>query len=514
VKIGKTFLAGGTDPTDGSTGWALTSHGIAEKLFTVDRQGNIVGQVAESVSKIDTLTWEVTLKAGYKFSDGTAVTAQHVANALTELNTVNSRAQASLGAMTVRAVADLKVSIVSERATPVMDAVLAEFVFVVYLKQGPSAFVFTGPYAVETFVAGDRIELVPNAHYPQAVERPLIVVKKFSDGGSVSEALEAGSLDMGFHLPVDRLPALRQVSGLALKSFEVGYHYMMFHQIRRSPLSDLRVRKAVDLAIDRKALSQALAGGTATRSLFPDNTPYFLDSSDPHGDKSGAEALLDEAGWSMGGNGKRAKNGTNLTLTLVAYPQRPGLVIMQPLVEQALTALGITVTSITTSGASWDQLDQIMADNDFDLLMWAQNTLPAGDPQWFLNAFFRSDAGNNLAGLNSSSIDGLLDALALAETGLPRRSAAAEAHTAILQEVPVSNLVTPEWHVGLSSRLSAYEPWGSDYYVVRPDLFVTATNTTNTGGEFSEGNDANRLIPGGLSVARLPLLASLVLSIF
>jgi len=503
VVIGKTFLAGGTDPTQGSTGWALTSHGIAEKLFTVGRDGSIVGQVAESVSKQDTDTWDVTLKAGYKFSDGTTVTARHVADALTELNTVNSKAQASLGAMTMTVVNDLTVRIQSERATPVMDAVLAEFVFVVYLKTAPGAFVFTGPYAVETFAAGDRIELVPNTHYAQAVERPLLVVKKFADGDAVAAALQNGSLDMGFHLPIDTLTALRQVDGLTIKSFEVGYQYMMFHQMRRSPLSDLRVRRAVDTAIDRVALRQALAGGKATRSLFPDNTPYFLDESDAHGDKSGAEALLDEAGWVMGGNGKRAKNGTELELTLVAYPQRPGLVIMQPVVEQALSALGINVTSITTSGASWDQLDQIMADNAFDLLMWAQNTLPAGDPIWFLNAFFRSEAGGNTAGLNSSSVDSLLDALALAEAG-QRVSAAAAAHTAILQEVPVSNLVTPEWHVGLSSRLSGYEPWCSDYYVIRPDLFVTADLSDSAIG----------LIPGWLSVACLSFLASFLFSGF
>ena len=38
------------------------------------------------------------------------------------------------------------------------------------------------------------------------------------------------------------------------------------------PLSDLNVRKAIDLAIDRNALVTALDGGTATRSLFPVHT--------------------------------------------------------------------------------------------------------------------------------------------------------------------------------------------------------------------------------------------------
>ena len=71
--MGQTFLAGSTDPTKGSTPWSLTSHGVSEKLFTVDQDDNIIGQVAKSVSKVSALVWEVVLKPGYKFSDGTAV---------------------------------------------------------------------------------------------------------------------------------------------------------------------------------------------------------------------------------------------------------------------------------------------------------------------------------------------------------------------------------------------------------------------------------------------------------
>ena len=61
VVVGQTFMAGAIDPTSGSTGWALTSHGISEKLFTVDKKGNIVGQVAESVERVSDNVWEVTL---------------------------------------------------------------------------------------------------------------------------------------------------------------------------------------------------------------------------------------------------------------------------------------------------------------------------------------------------------------------------------------------------------------------------------------------------------------------
>ena len=57
VVVGQTFMAGAIDPTSGSTGWALTSHGISEKLFTVDKDGNIVGQVADSVERVSDNVW-------------------------------------------------------------------------------------------------------------------------------------------------------------------------------------------------------------------------------------------------------------------------------------------------------------------------------------------------------------------------------------------------------------------------------------------------------------------------
>ena len=53
VVVGQTFMAGGIEPAcDCSDPWALTSHGISEKLFTVNKDGDIVGQVAESVVKV------------------------------------------------------------------------------------------------------------------------------------------------------------------------------------------------------------------------------------------------------------------------------------------------------------------------------------------------------------------------------------------------------------------------------------------------------------------------------
>merc|ERR1719181_1957275 len=114
--------------------------------------------------------------------------------------------------------------------------------------------------------------LAPNEHYPRATERPRLTILKYADGESLANALEAEEIDMAFHLPVDRLTDLRAADGITIKSFPVGYQYMMFHNIRTAPLSDVLVRRAVDTVLDRQALSQELRGGDATRSFFPENS--------------------------------------------------------------------------------------------------------------------------------------------------------------------------------------------------------------------------------------------------
>ena len=284
----------------------------------------------------------------------------------------------------------------------------------------------------------------------------------------------------------------------------------MFHNTQNQP--GVRVRKAIDLAIDRTALSQALAGGTATRSLFPDYSPYFSDDSNPHGDLSAANFLLDGAGWVLNDSNMREKDGSILTLNLVAYPHRPGLAIMQPVIEAALIKLGIAVNVILT-GMDWSETQNIIDERSFDLLLWAQHTLPAGDPLWFLSSFFRSDGGNSHAGLQSAAIDGILDELALAEDHQERVAMTASAQEAILELVPVSNLVTPFWHIGLSARMADYEPWGSDYYVIRPDLFLAEpTSEGNSEGDISPASSSSRHYVGRMTSMLMTLTLAFAVS--
>ena len=466
VRIGETFVAAGFDPAIGSVGWALVSHGIGEQLFRVSRDGEVVPNLATGAERHEDGSWSVTLAPGRKFSDGTPVTAKAVAAGFNRTGEANPSARASAGRLTFTAEDATTLHVTTETPTPILPSILAEWAFPVY-REGADRFVFTGPFTVEAAEPGASIELRPNPHYPDGASLPAITLQKIADGQTLALALRSGEVDMAFHLPVETLALVRSDTSLTVKSFPVAYQYMMWMNTAHPALADRRVRKAIDLAVSREDLVAAARAGKVATGAYATDYPFALQTPIA-ADPQAARALLDEAGWIPGADGVRAKDGERLELALLAYPQRPDLVTFQPVVRAALADVGIAVTTEVT-----EQATAVATAGDYDLFLWAQHTAPAGDPGFFLALFLETDGANNYSGWSNAAFDALVERLRTTRDPAERAAIAQEAQHIVMQEAPVAFLVTPEWHVGLSERLAGYEPWGSDYYVLRGDLAVT-----------------------------------------
>ncbi|MFN4100332.1 MAG: ABC transporter substrate-binding protein [Pararhodobacter sp.] len=465
VTLGQIFLAGSLDPAEGSAGWALVSHGIAETLFTVSREGQVMPRLAVQAERTGALRWEVTLAAGRFFSDGTPVTAEAVASALNRTGEMNPAARASAGRLTVEQTGPLTLTIETERPTPVLPSVLAEWAMPVY-RLSDAGPVFTGPYAVTAFEPGARMSLTPNPHYPRADERPEITLLRVADGQTLALGLMAGELDLAFNLPVEMLPMIAARDDLAVQSFPVEYQYMMWMNTRRGPLADVRVRQAIDRAISRSDLARAVRAGVPATGAFPAHFPFAAEAGTVT-DPAEAARLLDEAGWTLA-NGQRVKDGQPLALTLWAYPQRPDLITFQPVIRAALEDLGISVETRVAENAS----DAARA-GAFDLFLWAQHTAPAGDPAFFLSLFLGEHGANNYSGWADPAFEATLAELFAESDPASRARIAQRAQAVIAEGAPVAFLLTPEWHVGLSDRIAEYQAWGSDFYIIRDDFALS-----------------------------------------
>ena len=139
--------------------------------------------------------------------------------------------------------------------------------------------------------------------------------------------------------------------------------------------------------------------------------------------------------------------------------------MLQPVIRARLAALGLNLQTRLV-----EQATAVATAHDFDLLLWAQHTAPAGDPGFFLNGFFRTGAGNNYSNYNSPRVDALLDRFADAQSAETRAALSADIHRHLFEDAPVSFLMTPSWHLAFGPRIVGYEPWGSDYDIVRADL--------------------------------------------
>jgi peptide/nickel transport system substrate-binding protein len=466
VVVGKTFIAAGDDPARGSNGWALVSHGVAEQLFAVDETGRVVPRLAERAERTGERTWRVVLAGGRSFADGAPVTAEAVAEGLNRTVAENGAARASAGRLAFAAEDARTLLVETERPTPVLPSILAEWPMVVYrpTAAGP---VFTGPWRIAAMTAGGEMRLEPNAHHPGAADRPPVRLRRFPDPAALALALEGGEVDLAFNLPAASLERLSRRRGLTVRSFPVAYQYMAWMNTSRAPLDDVRVRRAVDLALDRAQIARAVQGGEPATGAFAAQFPFATAGARPH-DPAEAARLLDAAGWVPGLDGVRRRDGRPLRLVVYAYPQRPDLVAMQPVVRAQLRAAGIEAETRVT-----EQPTDLARAGDFDVLLWAQHTAPAGDPGFFLSVFLRSDGANNFARWSSPAFDAVLDRMAAEGDGEVRARLAGEAEALVFAEAPVAYLITPVWHVGLSARLAAYRPWGSDYYVIRADMPVS-----------------------------------------
>lgn len=463
ILVGQPFIAAGTDPIKANNGWSLTSHGIAQNLFIVGKDGVVAPWLATAADRVDDKTWLIHLRSDVTFSDGTPMTAGDVGAALVRSNELSGPARASTGRIATSVVDQHTLRIDTERLVPNMASALADWPQVIYKAVGDN-FLFTGPYQVASMTAGDEFRLVPNPHYPGASKRPAVRIKYFGDTQAMALALQSGELDMAFGVPAETLARIAARPGLTARTMVDGYMYVLLTNQARAPLDDLRVRRAIDLAIDRDVLVKAGKGGVAMGAIFAPNFPYTLQRTQSP-DPRQAAALLDEAGWKPGADGIRVKEGKRLALTVVCVSSWPDLLVYAPVMKAQLAAIGIELQPRMV-----ESLLPVANAGDFDLLFRFTHTGRAGDPTLFLNDSLKSGAVRNWGKYRGPDLDAVLAKLESELDPAKRTELVLEAQRVIARDLPLIAVSQGPFHVGLSAKLKDYALWGADYYIVRDDF--------------------------------------------
>ena len=191
-------------------------------------------------------------------------------------------------------------------------------------KDGVNGYIGTGPYVLTDFVTDEYAVFKRNENYWG--EKPAIrkiTVKVIPDNQTRIMALENGEIDLIFGKNMLDADAISQY--VDSDKFTVGLsdptstrHIVLntTHDILR----DKSVRQALQHATNRQAISEGIFYGLepAADTLYSTTVPYCDVALEPYAyDADEAARLLDEAGWTMGSDGIRAKDGQKLALDLL-----------------------------------------------------------------------------------------------------------------------------------------------------------------------------------------------------
>ena len=190
----------------------------------------------------------------------------------------------------------------------------------------------TGPYVVTDFISGDHVSYVANDKFrePNAPWFAKIDLKGGGDASTALKAVETGQVDYAWNPQVspvelkqvtDSGNTLEIIQGASVEKIYVNFadpsvevNGELSSPQSKSPFwTDKNVRHALALAIDRKSMADNLYGpaGAATNTIIPTIWGGPAWSYDP----KQANALLDAAGWKMGSDGIREKDGKKFSIT-------------------------------------------------------------------------------------------------------------------------------------------------------------------------------------------------------
>lgn len=471
LRVAITFLPAGRDPAVGAQGSTVMAMGLGETLTRLTPQGELRPWLAESVEPVDPLRWRVHLHAGVTFHNGKPVDAAAVQRSLTR--TVEKNAAAANLLQLAKADAPDARTVVIETKSPNggVPAILNSFYLIIHdaeeaTRVGDAAFgqnpVMTGPFQAADFRPS---ELSVVRRYDQywggapALERAEF--RNVADANARLAAVLAGDVEMARQIPPQ---GIAQVRGANLAVASVGFAgmYHIFLNNARPPLNDAMVRRAINLAVDRRTLvDRVLGGGEVARGVYPAYLPFAGPEPLPF-DPARARQDLDEGGWRAGGDGIRAKDGARLEFETLTYPQRPELGLLATAIQAQLKDVGIAI-----GVRSVEDITKPVDAGDYSAAMYSFQTAPTGDPSYVMNTLYRSTgASNKQLGYQSPRLDAAADRLTAESDPARRIELAHEAQGILAEDVPAVYLMQPLYHTAHTPRLRGFEPHTVEQYLL------------------------------------------------
>lgn len=211
-----------------------------------------------------------------------------------------------------------------------------------------------GPYVFVSWTRGESLLYRANPLYWRGAPRTQrLDIRVIPDPQTNLVMLRSGQLDWNLIAPVQQR-TLADARDIRYADVPTAVVAGLTLNLAHPPLDDVRVRRAIAMAIDRDGISRKITlGRYPVTNVIQPQFSWAYDSTvkEPSYDPAASDALLDAAGWRRGAGGMRAKNGRPLSLVYVQFPESMTGVRVATAVQAQLRDRGIAVEIKSVSNA-------------------------------------------------------------------------------------------------------------------------------------------------------------------
>lgn len=412
---------------------------VFDSLLTYNKDGTLAPELAAEMPKVsdDKLTYTFKLKPDLKFSDGSPLTAADVefgfyvlldasydgdldyskyfikggdaykAGTTDKIEGIKVIDPLTIEIQTTQTVATALEAFGGMRIAPKAyygkDYKQGKLDYMKDLHGKPLG---AGPYSFVSFAPGQEVVFKANPNYHLGTPKIPNLVYKVTTDETNMQMIQAGETDMDeITVSPDSVNALVDLGFLNTTLFPTsGYGYIAFNH-KRDKFKDKNVRKALTIGLDRKQIVEAVFGDFAEVINIPQSKlswAYTTEGIETYDfDLEKAKKLLDDAGWKVGADGIREKDGVKFEINFVASTPNSVNPAIIPVATANYKELGI---NFVPEQMDFNAATKKREAGEFDMLFMAWGLGPDPDS----TNTFKTNGSLNEIGYSNPKVDQLL----------------------------------------------------------------------------------------------------------
>jgi peptide/nickel transport system substrate-binding protein len=450
------WLPGDLQPWKAWNGWVLTRVGAGENLVQIDEKLNMKAGIAESWEQIDSNTMAFKIRKGVVFHNGKALTPYSCKTSIERTHRITDRKGMRFPLESITVSGDRMIIKTTQPYATLLNT-LADPLYIIVdaenAEKNPDTFKFspvlTGPYKVSSFEAGVGMSLKKNDAYWKSQKPTVdtINAKLIKQASTRAMALQSGEIDFAPKLSLEELKVLEKDDRFVVQKGPNLRIFFVRINFDRPILKNLSFRQAMVHGISKDIYAEKLAGAFPARGPFNPILPFGGGGNSyyPYNPQK-AKQLLNAAGFvDTDGDGIREYNGKNIVLQYVFATKggNEGKNIGTAMQSQ-YKAIGIGIKL-----QQYESTDDVVEKGKFDIAFSGWVSAPAGDPQYFLDASYKTGGYGNYGNYSNPEFEKIIATLSTTLATNERYRLGREGNNLLMKDVAslfiyygIGNIVT------------------------------------------------------------------------